>query len=103
MSEARKSSPEGGSEEQPSGLEFLHDVRMRVSVEFGRSQMNIKQLLNLDKGALIELNKISGEPLDIRLNSKLVARGEAVIVNDRFGIRVTEIISPEDAEGGVPK
>jgi flagellar motor switch protein FliN/FliY len=82
-------------------LEFLHDVKLRATVEFGRSKMSIKQLLGLDKGAVVELNKISGEPLDIRLNGKLVARGEAVIVNDRFGIRVTEIISPEDFEAAL--
>lgn len=69
---------------------------MRVCVEFGRSQSTIRKLLNYQKGSVIELEKMSGEPLDIRLNGKLVARGEAVIVNDRFGVRVTEIISPED-------
>ena len=77
-------------------LDFLHDVHMRVCVEFGRSQSTIRKLLNYQKGSVIELEKMSGEPLDIRLNGKLVARGEAVIVNDRFGVRVTEIISPED-------
>ncbi|WKZ57391.1 MAG: flagellar motor switch protein FliN [Bdellovibrionota bacterium] len=79
-------------------LEFLHDVRLAVTVEFGRASMNIRKLLELNKGGLVELEKISGEPLDIRINGKLVARGEAVIVNDRFGIRVTEIVSPDDFE-----
>lgn len=88
--------PPGMEGATPTVLDFLHDVKMKVTVEFGRSNMSIKQLLNLDKGNVLELNKISGEPLDVRLNGKLVARGEAVIVNDRFGIRVTEIVSPED-------
>lgn len=82
--------------EQKRGLDFLHDVNMRVTVEFGRSKTNVRELLKFQKGSVIELEKMSGEPLDVRLNGKLVARGEAVIVNDRFGVRVTEIVSPED-------
>lgn len=82
--------------EKPRGLDFLHDVSMRVTVEFGRSKTNVRDLLKFAKGSVIELEKMSGEPLDVRLNGKLVARGEAVIVNDRFGVRVTEIVSPED-------
>lgn len=69
---------------------------MRVTVEFGRSKTTVRDLLKFAKGSVIELEKMSGEPLDVRLNGKLVARGEAVIVNDRFGVRVTEIVSPED-------
>lgn len=82
-------------------IEFIHDVKLKVAVEFGRSQMPIRNIMGLNVGGVVELNKISGEPLDVRLNGKLVARGEAVIVNDRFGIRVTEIVSPEgfDAPG----
>lgn len=90
---------EAGEEtERAATLEFLNDVRLRITVEFGRSTMTIRDILALSRGSVVELNKISGEPLDIRLNGKLVARGEAVIVNDRFGIRVTEIVSPEDFE-----
>lgn len=81
------------------GLDFLHDVGMRVSVEFGRAKTTIRKLLTYQKGSVLELEKMSGEPLDVRLNGKLVARGEAVIVNDRFGVRVTEIVSPEDMAG----
>ncbi len=80
----------------PRSIDFLHDVNMRVTVEFGRSKTSVRDLLKYQKGSVIELEKMSGEPLDVRLNGKLVARGEAVIVNDRFGVRVTEIISPED-------
>lgn len=82
-------------------LDFLHDVGMRVAVEFGRSKTSIRKLLAYQKGSVIELEKMSGEPLDVRLNGKLVARGEAVIVNDRFGVRVTEIVSPEDTAGAL--
>ena len=91
----RPEAPGGGRE-----LDFIHDVKLRVSVEFGRANMNIRNILNLATGSVVELNKVSGEPLDVRLNGKLVARGEAVIVNDCFGIRVTEIVSPEDFEVG---
>lgn len=90
---------ESGSEERD--IEFIHDVRLKVAVEFGRSQMPIRNIIGLNVGNVVELNKISGEPLDVRLNGKLVARGEAVIVNDRFGIRVTEIVSPEGFDGPV--
>ena len=79
-----------------AGLPFLSDVSMSVSVEFARSKVTVKRVLALNKGSVIELDNMAGEPLDIRVNGKLVARGEAVIVNDRFGIRVTEIISPEE-------
>ncbi|MBX7144451.1 MAG: flagellar motor switch protein FliN [Oligoflexia bacterium] len=82
-------------------LEFLNDVAMRVTVEFGRAKTSIRKMLNYQKGSVLELEKMSGEPLDIRLNGKLIARGEAVIVNDRFGVRVTEIVSPEDFEASL--
>lgn len=86
----------GSKATQATGLEFFHDVTMKVTVEFARAQMSIRDLLRLKVGGLIELEKMAGEPLDIRLNGRLVARGEAVIVNDRFGVRVTEIVSSDD-------
>jgi flagellar motor switch protein FliN/FliY len=82
--------------QSPTPIEFFQDVTMRVTVEFARAQMTIAALLRLKKGSIMELDKMAGEPLDIRLNGRLVARGEAVIVNDRFGVRVTEIVSSED-------
>jgi flagellar motor switch protein FliN/FliY len=87
-----------GEGREATALQFLHDVTMSVSVEFARSKISVRRVLSLGKSSIIELEKMAGEPLDIRVNGKLVARGEAVIVNDRFGIRVTEIISPEDFE-----
>lgn len=91
-------SKQQGEGKEATALQFLHDVTMSVSVEFARSKISVKRVLSLGKSSIIELEKMAGEPLDIRVNGKLVARGEAVIVNDRFGIRVTEIISPEDFE-----
>ncbi len=77
-------------------LDFIRDVKLAVTVDFGRSGLSVERLLKLDNGSVIELDKLSGEPLDVSVNGKLVARGEAVIVNDRFGIRVTEIVSHDD-------
>ena len=92
--------PDGlpGSGEVPQeaarSIEFLLDVPLDVSVETGRSRMLIQELLQLGQGSVIELNKLAGEPLDVLINSRLVARGEAVVVNERFGVRLTEIVSP---------
>jgi flagellar motor switch protein FliN/FliY len=77
-------------------LEFLLDVTLQVTVEVGRARMTIQDILQLGQGSVVELEKLAGEPLDIFLNGKQVARGEAVIVNEKFGVRLTDIISPED-------
>ncbi len=77
-------------------LEFLLDVTLQITVEVGRSRMTIQDILQLGQGSVVELEKLAGEPLDIFLNGKQVARGEAVIVNEKFGVRLTDIISPED-------
>ena len=74
-------------------LDLLLDVPLEVSVELGRSRMTIHELLGLSPGSIIELDKIAGEPLDIIVNGRLVARGEAVVVNDKFGVRITDIVS----------
>lgn len=81
-----------------NSLEFIHDVTLGVSVELGRTDLPIERLMQLKKGSVIEMEKLCEEPLDIRVNGKLVARGEAVIVNEMFGIRVTQIIAPEGEE-----
>ena len=82
-------------------LEFILDVMLQVSVEVGRTRLTIQDLLQLGQGSVIELTKLAGEPLDVFVNGKMVARGEAVIVNEKFGIRLTEIISPEDRVGSL--
>jgi flagellar motor switch protein FliN/FliY len=74
-------------------LDLLLDVPLDVTVELGRSRMTIQDLLGLSPGSVVELDKIAGEPLDIVVNDRLIARGEAVVVNDKFGIRITDIIS----------
>lgn len=77
-------------------LDLILDVTLQVTVEVGRARMTIQDLLQLGQGSVVELEKLAGEPLDIYINGKPVARGEAVIVNEKFGVRLTDIISPED-------
>lgn len=75
-------------------LAFILDIPLELSVELGRSKMLINDLLQLGQGSIIELNKLAGEPLEVYINGKLVARGEVVVVNEKFGVRLTDIISP---------
>lgn len=78
-------------------LEMILDIPLSLSVEMGRSKMLINDLLQLGQGSVIELTKLVGEPLDVFVNDKLIARGEVVVVNnEKFGIRLTEVISPSD-------
>jgi flagellar motor switch protein FliN/FliY len=83
-------------ENQTRRLELLLDVPLDLSVELGRTRMSIQDLLNLSPGSVVELDKIAGEPLDILVNDRLIARGEAVVVNDKFGVRITDIVSPSE-------
>ncbi len=75
-------------------LDFILDIPLEVSAELGRTRLLINELLQLGQGSVVELNKLAGEPLEIYVNGKLVARGEAVVINEKFGIRLTDIISP---------
>lgn len=95
---AEESSISKGNENGPSSrkLDLLLDVPLELSVELGRARMSIQDLLNLSPGSVIELDKIAGEPLDLLVNGRLVARGEAVVVNDKFGVRITDIVSPSE-------
>jgi flagellar motor switch protein FliN/FliY len=74
-------------------LDLILDIPLRVTVELGRTKMVVSELLNLGQGSVVELSKLAGEPLEVLVNSKLVARGEAVVVNEKFGVRLTDIIS----------
>jgi flagellar motor switch protein FliN/FliY len=77
-------------------LDFLLEIPLDISVELGRRSMRIKDLLQLSQGSVVELNKMAGEPADIYVNKKLMAKGEVVVVNEKFGIKLTEIISPAE-------
>ncbi len=79
--------------EGSGNLELILDVPLGVSVELGRVKMPVRQLLALTAGSVVELAKLAGEPLDVLINGRPVARGEAVMVNDKFGVRLTEIVS----------
>ena len=77
-------------------INFLFDVQLSIIVEVGRVQMLISDLLELDEESIIELDSLVGQPLDIRANDLLVARGEVIVVNEKFAIRITDIISPDN-------
>ena len=79
---------------KPASMELLLDIPLEITAELGRTRMIINDLLQLGQGSVIELNKLAGEPLEILVNQKLIARGEVVVVNEKFGIRLTDIISP---------
>ena len=76
-----------------NNLGLLMDVSMRVTVELGRTRMPLAQILDLQKGSVVELERLAGEPVDVFVNDSLVARGEVVVVDDRFGVRITEMVS----------
>lgn len=84
------------SQKESPNLDFILDIPLEVSVELGRTKMLISDLLQLGQGSVVELSKLAGEPLEILVNQKLVARGEVVVVNEKFGVRLTDIISPVD-------
>ncbi|MEK6579407.1 MAG: flagellar motor switch protein FliN [Bdellovibrionota bacterium] len=75
-------------------LDFILDIPLKLTVELGRTKVAIRDVLQLAQGSVLELSKFAGEPLEVLVNDKLVARGEVVVVNEKFGIRLTDIISP---------
>jgi flagellar motor switch protein FliN/FliY len=79
-----------------SNLDFILDIPLEVTVELGRAKILISDLLQLGQGSVIELTKMANEPLEIYVNQKLIARGEVVVANEKFGIRMTDIISPAE-------
>ncbi|MBI5741929.1 MAG: flagellar motor switch protein FliN [Nitrospirae bacterium] len=77
-------------------IDFLLDIPVEITVQLGRTRMLIKELLQLGQGSVIELEKLAGEPMEILANNRLIARGEVVVVNEKFGVRLTDIISPSE-------
>ncbi len=77
-------------------LDVILDVPVNISMEIGRTQINIRNLLQLNQGSVIELDRFAGEPMDVLVNGTLIAHGEVVVVNDKFGIRLTDVVSPTD-------
>lgn len=86
--------PEGQPETQ--NLDLLMDVTLPISIELGRTSMAIENILNLSPGSVVELDKLAGEPVDLLVNNKLLAKGEVVVIDENFGVRITSMISPQD-------
>lgn len=83
----------GAATPAPKNIDFILDIPMQVTVQVGSTKMVIRELLQLGQGSVIELEKLAGEPMEVLVNNKLVARGEVVVVNEKFGIRLTDVIS----------
>lgn len=79
-----------------TNLNLLLDIPLKVTVELGRTQKTIKDILELSQGSIVELDKLAGEPVDILVNNKLIAKGEVVVIDENFGVRVTDIVSQLD-------
>jgi flagellar motor switch protein FliN/FliY len=86
--------PGGATPRASAGLEFLGDVDVQVRIELGRSRMNVQDVLKLGSGSVVPLDSLVGDPVNIYVNDRLVARGEVLVVRDRFAIRVTELLKP---------
>jgi flagellar motor switch protein FliN/FliY len=76
-------------------LDLIMDVRLMLALEVGRTRISVRNLLGLTQGSVVELDKLAGEPLDVLVNGTLVAHGEVVVVNEKFGIRLLDVVSPE--------
>lgn len=88
--------PAPSLEAQQKNLEMIFDVPISVSAELGRSVIKIKDLLNLSPGSVVELERIAGEPVDLMVNGVLIGKGDVVVVNENFGLRITEIVCTEE-------
>lgn len=94
--EARKLSESANPAAGEVKLDVILDIPVTVAMEIGRTQLSIRNLLQLNQGSIVELDRLAGEPMDVLVNGTLVAHGEVVVVNDKFGIRLTDVISPAD-------
>ena len=82
--------------DSPPSLDVIMDVPVTLSLEVGRTKMSVGQLLRLRQGSVVELDRLAGEPLDVLVNGQLIAHGEIVVINDKFGIRLIDVVSPVD-------
>lgn len=95
--------PISGETETSQNMDFLLDIPLEITVELGSTRITIGELLKLSQGSVVELNKLTDEPLDIFVNKKLMAHGEVVVVNEKFGIRLTNIVSPGERVKGLSR
>ncbi|SFN65422.1 flagellar motor switch protein FliN/FliY [Formivibrio citricus] len=86
----------GGGGSAPSNIDMVLDIPVMLTVELGRTKIAIRSLLQLAQGSVVELDGLAGEPMDVLVNGCLIAQGEVVVVNDKFGIRLTDIITPAE-------
>lgn len=89
----------GGGQQKaaaPQGFDMIMDIPVRLTVELGRTKISIRNLLQLAHGSVVELDGLAGEPMDVLINGTLIAQGEVVVVNDKFGIRLTDIVTPQE-------
>ena len=91
-----------GGADGPPELERLYDVPVELAVEIGRTQMTIRETLALGPGSIVTLNRLAGEPVDLLVNGKPIARGEVVVIDEEFGLRVTEVVAGESAAAEEP-
>jgi flagellar motor switch protein FliN/FliY len=96
MSETEERTEQTQALQDRKNLEFILDIPLQLTVELGRTKLLVKDILELNQGAVVELGKLAGELLDVYVNSKLVARGEAVVINEKFGVRLVDIVSPNE-------
>ncbi|MFL6710112.1 MAG: flagellar motor switch protein FliN [Massilia sp.] len=89
-------SSKGARADTPNDIDFILDIPVQLTVELGRTKIAIKNLLQLAQGSVVELDGLAGEPMDVLVNGCLIAQGEVVVVNDKFGIRLTDIITPSE-------
>ena len=94
LDELTDETEEKGNEDK--NLEAILDITVTLSVEIGSTEISIRNLLQLNQGSVVELDRLAGEPLDVKVNGTLIAHGEVVVVNERFGIRLTDVVSPAD-------
>jgi len=89
-------SNEGRTASEPQGFDMIMDIPVALTVELGRTKIPIRNLLQLAHGSVVELDGLAGEPMDVLINGTLIAKGEVVVVNEKFGIRLTDIITPQE-------
>ena len=89
-------SNKGPRPETPNDIDFILDIPVQLTVELGRTKIAIKNLLQLAQGSVVELDGLAGEPMDVLVNGYLIAQGEVVVVNDKFGIRLTDVVTPSE-------
>ncbi|QCU90443.1 flagellar motor switch protein FliN [Thiomicrorhabdus sediminis] len=87
---------EGGGSKSKVDLDVLMDIPVTLQLEIGRAKVSIRNLLSYTQGSVIEMDRLAGEPLDLLVNGTLIAHGEVVVINDKFGVRLTDVVSPQE-------